>query len=40
VVDIIEDATEYLIKVDLPEIKREEITVTVENGVLVLSGEA
>jgi HSP20 family protein len=28
-----------LIKVDLPEIKREEIKVTVENGVLVLSGE-
>jgi HSP20 family protein len=39
VVDIIEDETEYLIKVDLPEIKREEIKVTVENGVLVLSGE-
>ena len=39
VVDIIEDETEYLIKVDLPEIKKEEIKVTVENGVLVLSGE-
>jgi hypothetical protein len=39
VVDIIEDETEYLIKVDLPEIKREEIKVTVGNGVLVLSGE-
>jgi HSP20 family protein len=39
VVDIIEDETEYLIKVDLPEIKREEIKVTVENDVLVLSGE-
>jgi HSP20 family protein len=39
VVDIIEDEAEYLIKVDLPEIKREEIKVTVENGVLVLSGE-
>jgi HSP20 family protein len=39
VVDIIEDETEYLIKVDLPEIKREEIKVTVENGVLVLSGD-
>ena len=34
-----EDETEYLIKVDLPEIKREEIKVTVETGVLVLSGE-
>ena len=39
VVDIIEDETEYLIKVDLPEIKKEEVKVTVENGVLVLSGE-
>src|ERR1700719_4972580 len=28
-----------LIKVDLPEIIKEEIKVTVENGVLVLSGE-
>jgi hypothetical protein len=28
VVDIIENKTEYLIKVDLPEIKREEIKVT------------
>ena len=36
---IIEDETEYLIKVDLPEIKKEEVKVTVENGVLVLSGE-
>jgi HSP20 family molecular chaperone IbpA len=39
VVDIIEDEAEYLIKVDLPEIKKEEVKVTVENGVLVLSGE-
>jgi HSP20 family protein len=39
VVDIIEDETEYLIKVDLPEIKKEEVKVTVENGVLVLSGD-
>src|SRR5882757_10665187 len=35
VVDIIEDETEYLIKIDLPEIKREEI----KDGVLVLAGE-
>jgi hypothetical protein len=28
VVDIIEDETEYLIKVDLPEIKKEEVKVT------------
>jgi hypothetical protein len=39
VVEIIEDETVYIIIVDLPEIKKEEIKVTVENGVLVLSGE-
>jgi HSP20 family molecular chaperone IbpA len=39
VVDIIEDETEYLIKVDLPEIKKEESRLLLENGVLVLSGE-
>jgi HSP20 family protein len=39
VVDIIEDETEYLIKAELPEVKKEEIKVTVENGVLGLSGE-
>jgi HSP20 family protein len=38
-VDITEDEKEYLIKADLPEIKKEEIKVTVENGVLVLSGQ-
>jgi HSP20 family molecular chaperone IbpA len=32
VVDIIEDETEYLIKVDLPEIKKEEVKVTVETA--------
>jgi HSP20 family protein len=38
-VDITEDATEYLIKAELPEIKREDVKVTVENGMLILSGE-
>ena len=38
-VDITEDDKEYLIKAELPEIKKEEIKVTVENGVLVISGE-
>ena len=37
-VDISEDDGEYLIKVDLPEVRKEEIKVTVENGVLILSG--
>ncbi len=38
-VDITETKTEYLIKVELPEVKREDIKVAVENGVLTLSGE-
>jgi len=39
VVDISEDANEYLIKAELPEVKREDVKVTVENGMLTLSGE-
>jgi HSP20 family protein len=39
VVDITEDAGEYLIKAELPEVKREDVKVTVENGMLTLSGE-
>ncbi len=38
-VDITEDDKEYLIKAELPEIQKEDVKVTVENGVLVLSGE-
>ena len=38
-VDIAEDEKEYLIKAELPEIKKNEIRVTVENGVLIISGE-
>jgi HSP20 family protein len=38
-VDIIEDDAAYTIKADLPEVKREDVKVTVENGVLVISGE-
>ena len=38
-VDITEDAAEYLIKAELPEVKREDVKVTVENGMLTLSGE-
>jgi HSP20 family protein len=38
-VDITEDDEEYLIKAEVPEIKRHEIEVTVENGVLVIAGE-
>src|SRR5438046_2784753 len=37
--DITEDDKEYLIKAELPEMKKEEVKVTVENGVLTISGE-
>ena len=38
-VDISEGEQEYLIKAELPEVKREDVKVSVENGVLQLSGE-
>lgn len=38
-VDVTEDATEYLIKAELPEVKKENIHVTTNNGYLTLSGE-
>jgi len=38
-VDIQETENEYLVKAELPEIKREDVKVTVENGVLTLQGE-
>ena len=38
-VDITEDEKEYLVKTDLPETKKEEIKVNVEEGVLSISGE-
>ena len=39
VVDIQETYIEYLVKVELPEVKKEDVKVTVENGVLTLQGE-
>jgi HSP20 family protein len=38
-VDITEDDKEWLVKADLPELKKEDVKVTVENGVLTVSGE-
>ena len=38
-VDITEDEKEFLIKAELPEIKKEEVKVNVENGMLEISGE-
>jgi HSP20 family protein len=38
-VDITEDEKEYLITADLPEVRKEDLRVTVENGVLTITGE-
>ncbi|MET1254379.1 Hsp20/alpha crystallin family protein [Aliikangiella maris] len=38
-VDVTEDASEYLIKVELPEVKKEDIKVAINNNYLTLSGE-
>jgi HSP20 family protein len=38
-VDIVEDDREFLVKVELPEMKREDVKVTVEDRVLTVSGE-
>jgi HSP20 family protein len=39
VVDITETDDEYLIKAEIPEVKREDVKVSVENGVLTMQGE-
>jgi len=39
VVDISEDEKEYVITAELPEVKKEDVHVTVENGVLTVTGE-
>jgi len=38
-VDITEDEKEYLVKAELPELKKEEIKINVHNDVLSISGE-
>ena len=38
-VDIAETDKEFIIKADLPEIKKEDISITVDKGVLTLRGE-
>jgi HSP20 family protein len=38
-VDISQDDHEYLIKADLPEMKKDDVRVTVEDGILCVSGE-
>ena len=39
VVDISEDDKEYLIKAELPEVKKEDVKVTAEEGTLTIMGE-
>ena len=38
-VDIAEDAQEYLIKVELPKVSRDDVKVTVENAMVTITGE-
>lgn len=38
-VDVVETDKEYLIKAELPEVKKEEVKVTVQDDVLTISGE-
>lgn len=38
-VDISEDATEYLIKAELPEVRKEDVSVTAGEGTLTITGE-
>jgi HSP20 family protein len=38
-VDVAEDDEHYLIKVEIPEVKREDVKVDVEDGVLSIHGE-
>lgn len=38
-VDILEDEEEYLIKVELPEVQKDDVRVTIEGNTLTISGE-
>ena len=38
-VDIVEDEKEFVVQAELPEMKREDVKVTVADGVLTISGE-
>ncbi len=37
--DVIEEKDQYVLKTDLPGIKKEDIKVSVENGILTIEGE-
>lgn len=38
-VDIVENDKEFVIKAEIPEVKKEDVKVSVDNGVLTLKGE-
>src|SRR5207245_7203434 len=38
-VDITEDDKEYIFKADMTEMKKDDVKVTIENGILYISGE-
>jgi len=38
-VDITEDEKEYIIKAELPEVKKEDVKVSVQDGTVAISGE-
>jgi len=38
-VDIAETQTDFVIKVEIPEVKKDDVKVTVDNGVLTIQGE-
>jgi HSP20 family protein len=37
--DVTETEDEYLIKADLPEVRKDDVSITVQDGVLTLAGE-
>jgi HSP20 family protein len=39
VADVTESESEYLIKAELPEVRKEDLSITVQDGVLTLTGE-
>lgn len=39
VADITETDKEYLIKAELPEVKKEDVKITLDNGVITIAGE-
>lgn len=38
-VDISENGTEFVVKVEIPEVKKEDVHVTVDHGILTMRGE-